>query len=297
MRLISVRIDGVRHAGILDGELVGIDPRPGGLDAVLSEDGVVRPAEQVALADVTFDAPLRPPVVFCVGQNYADHLEEKAAIHRPEPEFFLKAGQTVAGPDDPAVLDPRVTSKLDYETELGIVIGRSGRAIPEERAYEHIFGYVALNDLTARDRQVVLHPDGSQSMALGPGKNFDGSTRMGREVVTADEIGDPTDLLLVTTVDGQVRQRNTTRNLISSIPEIISFVSRMLTLSPGTVIATGTPGGTGWGADPELGGTGRVPEGVAPASYLRPGQHVEGRIGDLLSYSFRVVAHDENPPA
>ena len=290
MRLVTVVVDGVRHAGVVDGDRVRIDLRPGGLDAVLADDGVVRPGEQVALADAVLDAPLRPPVVFCVGQNYADHLEEKAAVHRPEPEFFLKAGQTIAGPDEPAVRDPLVTAKLDYETELGIVIGRAGRAIPEDSAYDHVFGYVALNDLTARDRQVVLHPDGTRSMALGPGKNFDGSTRMGREVVTADEIGDPTDLLLVTTVDGEVRQRNTTKNLISSIPEIISFVSRMLTVAPGTVIATGTPGGTGWGADPELGGTGRVPVGAVPSSYLRHGQLVEGRIGDLLGYSFRVVA-------
>ena len=293
MRLISVQVDGVRHAAVLDGDKVGIDPRPGGLDAVLADDAVVRPSDQVALAGTTIDAPLRPPVVYCVGQNYTDHLEEKAAVYRPEPEFFLKAGQTVAAPDDPAVLAPRVTGKLDYETELGIVIGRPGRAIPEDRAYEHIFGYVALNDLTARDRQVVLHPDGSQSMALGPGKNFDGSTRMGREVVTADEIGDPTDLELITTVDGEIRQHNNTRNLISSIPEIISFVSRMLTLVPGTVIATGTPGGTGWGNDPELGGTGRVPDGVATPSYLRPGQVVEGRFGELLGYSFRVVAAED----
>lgn len=295
MRLVSVRIDGIRHAGVINGDQVGVDPRPGGLDAVLADDGLVRAGDQRALADATLDAPLRPPVIFCVGQNYTDHLEEKAAVHRPEPEFFLKAGQTIAAPDEPAVLDPRVTAKLDYETELGVVIGRAGRAIPQDRALDHVFGYVALNDLTARDRQVVLHPDGSQSMALGPGKNFDGSTRMGPEVVTADEIGDPTDLLLVTTVDGEVRQRNTTRNLISSIPEIISFVSRMLTLQPGSVIATGTPGGTGWGTDAELGGTGRVPPGCARASYLRPGQLLEGRIGERLNYAFRVVTPDSMP--
>jgi 2-keto-4-pentenoate hydratase/2-oxohepta-3-ene-1,7-dioic acid hydratase in catechol pathway len=290
MQLVSVIVDGVRLAGVLDGDRIGLDPRPGGLDAVLADDGHVRPGETVALSDVTVDAPLRPPVVFCIGQNYADHLDEKAPVHRPEPEFFLKAGQTIAAPDEPAVLDPRVTAKLDYETELGVVIGRRGRAIPTDRALQHVFGYVALNDLTARDRQVVIHPDGTQSMALGPGKNFDGSTRIGRAVVTADEIGDPSALTLVTTVDGKVRQHNTTKNLISSIPEIIAFVSRMLTLSPGCIIATGTPGGTGWGMDPELGGTGRVPESCTPAGYLSPGQTVEGRIGVALSYTFRVVA-------
>jgi acylpyruvate hydrolase len=246
---------------------------------------------------VVIDAPLRPPVVFCFGQNYTDHLEEKAPVYRPEPEFFLKAGQTIAAPGEPVMLDPRVTAKLDYETELGIVIGRAGRAIPQETAFEHIYGYVALNDLTAPDRQVVLHPDGGQSMALGPGKNFDGSTPMGQEVVTADEIGNPSDLALRTTVDGEPRQRNTTGNLISPIPEIISFVSRLLTLQPGSVIATGTPGGTGWGADPDLGGTRRVPPGCVPASYLRPGQLVEGTIGEHLAYTCRVISPEDTLPS
>ena len=290
MKLVSVLVDGVRRAGVVDGDRIGVDPRPGGLDAVLATDGVVRPERFVPWDGAHLDAPLRPPVVFCVGQNYADHLEEKAPVHRPEPEFFLKAGQTIAAPDEPALLDPRVTAKLDYETELGVVIGRAGRAISEADAWDHVFGYVALNDLTARDRQVVIHPDGTQSMALGPGKNFDGSTRMGRLVITADEVGDPTDLALITLVDGQPRQQNSTRNLISSIPEILAFVSRMLTLQPGSVIATGTPGGTGWGMDAQLGGTSQVPEGCLPASYLVPGQLVEGRIGPLIAYDFRVVA-------
>jgi 2-keto-4-pentenoate hydratase/2-oxohepta-3-ene-1,7-dioic acid hydratase in catechol pathway len=290
MRLVSVIVDGTRRAGLIEGDQIGIDARTGGLDAVLAGDGVVRPERFIPRADAIFDAPLRPPVVFCVGQNYIDHLEEKAPVHRPEPEFFLKAGQTISSPDEPAVLDHRVTTKLDYETELGLVIGRQGRAIAEEDAFDHVFGYLALNDLTARDRQIVVHPDGTQSMALGPGKNFDGATRMGAVLITADEIGDPGELELLTTVDGEARQRNSTRNLISSIPEIISFVSRMVTLQPGSVISTGTPGGTGWGTDVELGGTGRVPDGCVRASYLEPGQVVEGRIGPQLEYTFRVVS-------
>lgn len=287
MSLCTVVVDGERHAGLRQGDVVRIDPRPGGLDAVLAAGGRLRPDRDISADAAVFDAPLRPPVVYCVGQNYADHLAEKAPVHRPEPEFFLKAGQTIAAPDAPAILDPRVTAKLDYETELGVVIGRPGRAIDVHRAMDHVAGYVALNDLTARDRQVVIHPDGSQSMALGPGKNFDGSTRMGAEMVAADEV-DIADLTLTTTVDGELRQRNTTANLISSIPEIIAFVSTLLTLPAGSVIATGTPGGTGWGTDRELGGTGRTPPGLAPARYLRPGQFVDGRIGDRLTCSFRV---------
>jgi len=287
MIFCTVVIDGVRRAGLWHDETIRLDPRPGGLDAVLAAGGQLRPGPTIAAAEADFDAPLRPPVVFCVGQNYADHLEEKAPVHRPEPEFFLKAGQTIAAPGDPAILDPRVTAKLDYETELGIVIGRPGRSIDVRRAMDHVAGYVALNDLTARDRQVVNHPDGSQSMALGPGKNFDGSTRMGPMMVTADDL-DIADLPLTTTVDGELRQRNTTANLISTVPEIIAFVSTLLTLPAGAVIATGTPGGTGWGTDPELGGTGRTPPGLVAARYLQPGQFVEGRIGDRLTCSFRV---------
>lgn len=287
MSLCTVVVDGHRHAGLRQGDRILVDPRPGGLDAVLAAGGPLRPGHDIALSEAVVDAPLRPPVVFCVGQNYADHLAEKAPVHRPEPEFFLKAGQTIAAPGDPAILDPRVTAKLDYETELGIVIGRPGRSIDVRRAMDHVAGYVALNDLTARDRQVVIHPDGSQSMALGPGKNFDGSTRMGPMMVAADDL-DIADLPLTTTVDGELRQRNTTANLISTVPEIIAFVSTLLTLPAGAVIATGTPGGTGWGTDPDLGGTGRTPPGLVPARYLQPGQVVEGRIGDRLTCSFRV---------
>lgn len=289
MTYCTVLIDGIRHAGLLRHDVVAVDPRPGGLDAALAAGGRLRQGREIDAADAVFDAPLRPPVVFCVGQNYADHLDEKAPVHRPEPEFFLKAGQTIAAPGDPAILDPRVTAKLDYETELGIVIGRPGRAIDVRRALDHVAGYVALNDLTARDRQVVIHPDGSHSFALGPAKNFDGSTRMGPTMVPSDEL-DIADLTLTTTVDGELRQQNSTANLISSIPEIVAFVSTLLTLQAGAVIATGTPGGTGWGTDPDLGGTGRTPPGLVPASYLQPGQFVEGRIGDRLTCSFHVQA-------
>ena len=180
-----------RTAGCRDRRRQGRDRRTTGRSRCgLFEDGIVRPERYARTSEVTFDAPLRPPVVFCVGQNYADHLEEKQAVHRPEPEL-PKAGQTIVGPDAPAVLEPHVTTKLDYETDLGIVIGRAGRNISEQDAFDHVFGYVALNDLTARDRQVVLHPDGAQSMALGPGKNFDGSTRMGTYVMSGEDLGDP----------------------------------------------------------------------------------------------------------
>lgn len=290
MQLITVLLDGRRHAAKLEGDEVQVNARPGGVDALLADGFTAIGGPWIARSEAIFDAPLRPPVVLCVGQNYYDHLKEKAAIYRPEPEFFLKAGQTIAAPGDPAVLDRRITKKLDYETELGVVIGRGGRRIAPDSALEHVAGYVVLNDLTARDRQIVINPDdGRQHTAIGPGKNFEGSTHMGPVFVTCDELPDPTDLELRTTVNGELRQHNTTANLITPIEEIIAFLSTLLTLQPGTVVATGTPGGTGWGMDVDLGGTGRTPAGCSPARYLEPGDHVIGTIGNVLRYDMHVV--------
>lgn len=172
----------------------------------------------------------------------------------------------------PSSWTPRVTAKLDYETELGVVIGRTARAVPPATALDYVFGYLVVNDLTARDRQVVRQEAGGFSYALGPGKNFDGATRLAPWAVTAEELGDPqANLALTTTVSGEPRQANTTANMIFPVADIIAYLSRLLTLHPGTVIATGSPGGTGWGMDRELGGTGRTPAGCGPGRYLASG--------------------------
>ena len=230
--------------------------------------------------------------MFCAGQNYRDHLDEKAPAKQTDLEFFLKAGQTIAAPGEPCVLDPLVTKKLDYETELGIVVGKPGRHIRPEHSLAHVAGYVVVNDVTARDRQVVMHDDGSTGMSLGPGKNFDGSTRLGTLITSADEVGDPGNLALTTRVTGELRQQNSTASMLTDVPHIVAWVSRLLTLAPGTVIATGTPGGTGWGMDPELGGTGRTPANCAPARYLAPGDTVVSAIGNLAELQFTIVASE-----
>jgi 2-keto-4-pentenoate hydratase/2-oxohepta-3-ene-1,7-dioic acid hydratase in catechol pathway len=292
-RLVSVLIDGQRRAGVVEGDKVWVTEHAG-LDAALQAGvdlGALgdQPGSSVRLEDVRLDAPLRPPVVLCMGQNYRDHLEEKAPITLHEPEFFLKAGQTLAAPDEPCVLDPRVTRKLDYETELGIVVGRPGRHLSPEQSLDAVAGYVVLNDVTARDRQVIVHDDGTTTFALGPAKNFDGSTRMGAWLTTADEIDDPQRLGVRTTVNGELRQDNSTASMIFPIPALVAFLSRLLTLQPGMVIATGTPGGTGWGTDAELGGTGRTPPGCVPARYLAPGDEVVGAIDGVGTCSFTVT--------
>ena len=235
MRLVSVLVDGKRSAGILEGERVLVSDIPG-LDTVISAGIRLNSArgQWYQLKDVQLDAPLRPPVVFCTGQNYRDHLAEKAPITLTEPEFFLKAGQTVAAPNAACELDPLVTTKLDYETELGVIIGKGGRNISAAQAMEHVYGYMVVNDLTARDRQVVVQGNGHYTMALGPGKNFDGATRVAPWIVTADEVDDPHSLMVKTRVDGEVRQFNTTRNMIFNVAETIAFLSRLLTLHPGS---------------------------------------------------------------
>ena len=291
MRLVSVITGGNRRAGLIDGDRVLVTRMPG-LDAAIAAgvDLADADGDWLSLDEMQLDAPLRPPVVFCLGQNYRDHLDEKAPVEVKEPEFFLKAGQTVVPPDAPCALDPRVTAKLDYETELGIVIGRAARHVPPERALEHVLGYVVVNDLTARDRQVVPLASGRFATALGPGKNFDGATRLGAWVTPATEVADPHALSLLTRVNGDLRQSNTTAAMIHRVPELISFLSRLLTLQPGAVVSTGTPGGTGWGQDAELGGTGVTPAGCVPGRYLAPGDHVQSQIEGVGELSFDVIA-------
>ncbi|MEK6592457.1 MAG: fumarylacetoacetate hydrolase family protein, partial [Pseudomonadota bacterium] len=117
-------------------------------------------------------APIMPTLLLCSGENYWDHRDEKPEVARKDPEFFTKTALGVIGPGDDIIRDERVTKKLDYETELAIVIGKPGRHIPVERALEHVYGYTIVNDVTARDRQVTLRPDGSSVYNLGPGKHF-----------------------------------------------------------------------------------------------------------------------------
>jgi len=242
------------------------------------------------LAAVEFAAPLMPSTILCSGSNYHDHNKEKAAapISGKEPEFFVKTADCVIGPDETIVYDEVLTRKLDAETELAIVIGAAGRHIPVERALEHVFGYTIVNDVTARDRQVRRKPDGSHWYELGRGKVFDTAAPMGPWIVTADEIGDPQKLRLRTRINGELRQSASTGNMIWSCAELIHFFSINLTLRPGMVIITGTPGGTAWSVDPELGGKwvgGDGSDTLVPAKgYLRPGDAIEcelERIGVL----------------
>jgi 2-keto-4-pentenoate hydratase/2-oxohepta-3-ene-1,7-dioic acid hydratase in catechol pathway len=236
-------------------------------------------------------APILPTLLLCSGENYWDHRDEKPQVTRKDPEFFTKTALGVIGPGDDIVRDERVTRKLDYETELAIVIGRPGRHIPAERALEHVYGYTILNDVTARDRQVTLRPDGSSVYNLGPGKNFDTCAPIGPAIITADEIPDPQNLQLRTYVNGELRQSNSTAKMIWTCAQLIAFFSTFVTLRPGVMIATGTPGGTAWGTDPELGGKKPMRKDVvAPRGYMQPGDSVVCEIENIGRLENRIVA-------
>ena len=166
----------------------------------------------------------------------------------------MKTADCVIGPGDTIIHDERLTKKLDAETELAIVIGKAGRHIPVERALEHVFGYTVANDVTARERQVRRNEQGFTWYEVGRGKAFETACPLGPCIVTADEIPDPQKLRLRTRINGELRQSASTGNMIFSCAHLIHFFSISFTLKPGFVILTGTPGGTAWSMDPELGG-------------------------------------------
>jgi 2-keto-4-pentenoate hydratase/2-oxohepta-3-ene-1,7-dioic acid hydratase in catechol pathway len=193
-------------------------------------------AHRIALSTVKLEAPIaRPPEFLAIGLNYADHVDE-TKMKRPEfPMFFNKQTSCVTGPGDPIHL-PRASSALDYEGELGFVIGRQCRHVPRARAHEVIAGYVIVNDVSVRDWQ-------RRSPTMTLGKSFDTHGPIGPWMVTPDEIGDPHTLDLKTFVNGEQRQHSNTKNLIFDCFAQIETLSTVFTLMPGTIVSTGTPGG------------------------------------------------------
>jgi 2-keto-4-pentenoate hydratase/2-oxohepta-3-ene-1,7-dioic acid hydratase in catechol pathway len=210
-------------------------------------------AKPLALSSVKLLAPIPRPRknVFCVGWNYLEHFEEGARIRAgtqqempAHPTFFTKAVSAVNGPYDRIPLHEGVTQKLDWEVELGVVIGRGGRGIREADAMRHVFGYTVVNDVSARE---VQRQHGQQWFK---GKSLDGLCPMGPWIVTADEVKDPHDLEVITRVNGVEKQHSSTRHMYFRIPRLIAELSAGLTLEPGDIISTGTPAGVGHARTP-----------------------------------------------
>lgn len=267
-RLLSYSIDGgaPRPGLLVDGRVVDLG-RGSELDAastmeVLEDWAGLRPrldalaasvaADAPALESVTLHAPVPSPSgIFCTVSNYGDHVAEMSAKKLVEksstfgPYMFMKTAHAIADPDAD-LARPMDSEKLDWEVELGVVIGEGGKDISEEDAYRHIAGYVILNDVSARDlaRMDVFKPFGADTLTS---KNFDTSLPMGPWLTPADVIEDPMDLDLKLWVGDELMQDSSTKWMHFTIREQISYLSRFLTLRPGDVIATGTPAGVGNG--------------------------------------------------
>ena len=204
------------------------------------------------VSEIRLLAPIPRPAknVFCVGRNYMEHVHEgdrmfdRQASLPTVPNFFSKAPTTVTGPDSEVRYPSKVTQAFDYEIELGVIIGKPGRDIAKADALDHVWGYTIINDVTARDLQRT-------HVQWFKGKTLDTTCPMGPWIVDAAELGDPTKLELVFTLNGEQRQRATTDMMIFDIPAIIESLSAGLTLEPGDVIATGTPSGVGFAMEPK----------------------------------------------
>ncbi|HEY2417862.1 MAG TPA: fumarylacetoacetate hydrolase family protein [Steroidobacteraceae bacterium] len=202
-------------------------------------------------AAVELLAPIPQPLrnIFCVGRNYLDHVKEGhqargTDVKLPEvPQFFTKATHAMNSANGDVRLDPRLTQLLDYEVELAVIIGRSGRDISAAQAFDHVFGYAVSNDVTARDVQ-------RRHEQWFKGKSLDTSFPFGPWIIDREEVGDPSTLELVLTVNGEERQRAKVSQMIFDIPTIIASLSAGLTLEAGDIIATGTPSGVGYAMKP-----------------------------------------------
>ncbi len=204
-----------------------------------------------SLSSVSLAAPVPRPRknIMCLGRNYYDHALESYQARgqaRPQgdaPVIFTKATTTVNGPYGQIVIDPAISTQIDWEAELAVIIGKKGKNIPEEQALEYVFGYSVLNDVTARDVQ-------DRFKQFFNGKSLDGYCPMGPWIVTADELPDPQSLDLSLRVNGIVKQEGNTRDMIYYVRTIIALLSQGMTLEPGDIIATGTPGGVGFARKP-----------------------------------------------
>ncbi len=198
------------------------------------------------LADLTFaSAVLRPPQIIAIGLNYSAHSAELNLKADAAPTVFSLWPNSLAGHDGTTIWPRALSESIDYEAELGVIIGAPAKDVSVEDALDYVFGYTVVNDITARD---IQYSEAQWSRC----KSFDGFTPTGPVVVTRDEIADPGNLHISTVLDGHLMQDSSTAMMIRSVPTLISFLSRSATLQPGTLISTGSPGGAGYSRDPQV---------------------------------------------
>jgi 2-keto-4-pentenoate hydratase/2-oxohepta-3-ene-1,7-dioic acid hydratase in catechol pathway len=228
MRIVRFLLEGRSGYGVLEGEKIfPIWDTP--------YIGLSQTGEVLTLSDVTLLAPCEPSKIIALGLNYRDHAVEFGREVPDEPLIFMKPSTSVIGPEMDIVY-PQMSRRVDYEAELAVVIGETARRVPEDRALDYVLGYTCFNDVTARDLQ---KKDGQFTRAKG----FDTFAPLGPWIET--EIPDPDNLSVEAYLNGERRQHSHTGNMVFGVARLISFISHIMTLLPGDVIATGTPSGIG----------------------------------------------------
>lgn len=284
MRLVTYQSEGGPRLGVLREENV---VRVLGMDMLAlieaGESGLIAARAASAarrgspLADLTLTAPITQlrRNVFCVGVNYLAHAMESANARgvpfaKPErPVFFTKATTALNDPFGDIPFDAQVSTQMDWEAELGVVIGKTGKNIPAAQAMDYVFGYTVINDFTARD---IQNAHGGQFFK---GKSLDGTCPMGPWFVTKDDLPNPHQLRVLCRVNGVVKQDASTADFIFDIPNVIAGLSQGMTLLPGDIIATGTPSGVGFAR--------------TPPEFLKPGDVVETEVEGLGVLRNRIV--------
>ncbi|HZS51025.1 MAG TPA: fumarylacetoacetate hydrolase family protein [Bryobacterales bacterium] len=255
MRLVTYSAGGRTRAGMIGNGNV-IDLGYGDIVSFLADGERAREramqlsessdaATVLPLHAVQIHAPIpRPPKFLLIGLNYRDHAIESGMKIPDVPTVFAKYSNAVIGPGE-AIELPAISQQVDYEAELAFVIGKRGRNIPADRWREYVFGYTIVNDVSARDVQMA-------TSQWTMGKTFDTFGPMGPELVSADEIADPHNLRISCEVNGRVLQDSSTSQLIFRIPDLVAYISQVLTFEPGDVVSTGTPPGVGFARKPPV---------------------------------------------
>jgi len=277
MRLARYEDKQGRHVGVVleSGKIVatpwsGFDGLFAEADPYAALLGIDLSSAEVASPDRLLAPVVDRAQVISTGGNYGDHLEEaKNEIQATEPVFFPFLWGAIIGPDDPIVI-PRQDALTDYEVELCVVIGKKARHLTAENAMDHVFGYTILNDVSARD---VMARDIKQVMLC---KSVDTFVPVGPHVVTKDEIADPHALRIATYLNGEIRQDSLTGKMLNRIPELLTALTRDITLYPGDVVSTGTPGGIGYFRDPQ--------------EFMAPGDVITAEVEHVGRLTNRVVA-------
>lgn len=261
MRLVTFTHQGKRRLGARSGnsiiDLSATDPSipstmreflESGDDAFSkAHEAIDKGAHAISATDVTIQAPIDDPEkIICIGLNYADHATESGMPIPEEPIVFSKYASSIIGPSA-NIVAPSVSSQVDYEVELVVVIGKRGRNISEEDALNYVAGYMVGHDVSARDYQLEK-PGGQWTM----GKTFDTFAPIGPDLVTTDEVFDPHNLGIRCILNGETVQDSNTSQLIFGVPQLIAYLTHVFTITPGDLIFTGTPPGVGMGHDPQL---------------------------------------------